>query len=135
MLSILPNFLHKELVRQRIRTFKDDNELKSGHIISSKLKWAIEKSNFAVVVISKYYASSRGCLKELVEIMETVDKGSLTVMPVFYGVDPCHLQMNFGEIAEQFKKHEAREDSKEVLLWREALAKLSNIFGHCSPKW
>ncbi|CAN8275693.1 unnamed protein product, partial [Cochlearia groenlandica] len=129
------SFLHKELVRRSIRTFKDDNDLKIGRTISAELLRAIAESKFGIVVISKNFAASSWCLKELVEIMEAVDNGSLTVMPVFYGVHPSHLRRNSGEIAEQFKKHEAREDSEEVFLWREALNKLSNISGDCSSEW
>ncbi|CAN8271959.1 unnamed protein product [Cochlearia groenlandica] len=65
---------------------------------SSELVRAIEECKFAVVVISKNYAASRLCLEELIKIMENADKGLLTVMHVFYGVDPCHLWMKFGEI-------------------------------------
>ncbi|CAN8271965.1 unnamed protein product [Cochlearia groenlandica] len=111
----LISFLHNELVQRRIQTFKDFNYY---------------ESKFAVVIISKNYTTSRCFVEELVKIMESVEKGSLTVMPIFYDVDPCHLRWNFGEVAEQFKKHEEREDSKKVFLWREALTKLSNISDH-----
>ncbi|CAN8275691.1 unnamed protein product [Cochlearia groenlandica] len=127
------SFLHKELDRRSIRTFKEDNE--SSRSCSSELVKAIEESKFAVVVISKNYAASSRCLDELVRIMESFKEGLITVMPVFYDVDPCHLRRNSGEIAKQFKEHEAKEDSKKVFLWREALIKLSNISGDCSSKW
>ncbi|CAN6935337.1 unnamed protein product [Brassica oleracea] len=125
------SFLYKELVRKNIRTFKDDKELESGRIISLELARAIEQSKLAVVVISKNYAASTWCLDELVKIMDFVNKGSLTVIPVFYKVDPCHVRRQIGEVAVQFKKHEER-DHEKVLPWRQALTNLANISGYCS---
>ncbi|CAH8257995.1 unnamed protein product [Arabidopsis lyrata] len=130
------SFLYNELVRRNIRTFKDDNELKNGRRITPELVRAIEGSKFAVVVVSVNYAASRWCLEELVKIMDFENKGSLKVMPIFYGVDPCHVRRQIGVVAEQFKKHEAREgDHEKVLSWRQALTNLASISGDCSWKW
>ncbi|CAA0331990.1 unnamed protein product [Arabidopsis thaliana] len=130
------SFLYKELVRRKIRTFKDDKELENGRRISPELKRAIEESKFAVVVVSVNYAASPWCLDELVKIMDFENKGSITVMPIFYGVDPCHLRRQIGDVAEQFKKHEAREeDHEKVASWRRALTSLASISGDCSSKW
>ncbi|AAD55641.1 Similar to NL27 [Arabidopsis thaliana] len=129
------SFLYKEFVRRKIRTFKDDKELENGRRISPELKRAIEESKFAVVVVSVNYAASPWCLDELVKIMDFENKGSITVMPIFYGVDPCHLRRQIGDVAEQFKKHEAREeDHEKVASWRRALTSLASISGDCSSK-
>ena len=128
------SFLYKELVRRNIRTFKDDKELESGQEISPELERAIEESKFAVVVISANYAASTWCLQELVKIMDFVNKGSLTVIPVFHGVEPCHVRWQTGEVAVQFKKHK-REDLEKVLSWRQALTDLVNISGVCTLNW
>ncbi|KFK24170.1 hypothetical protein AALP_AAs52928U000200 [Arabis alpina] len=129
------SFLNKELNRKNIRTFKDDQELTSGQIISPELENAIKDSKFAVVVVSVNYAASSWCLDELVKIMDFQKQGSLTVMPIFYGVDPCLVRWQIREVAEQFKKHEARKDCEKVPLWRQALTDLANISGDCSSKW
>ncbi|KFK41717.1 hypothetical protein AALP_AA2G164200 [Arabis alpina] len=129
------SFLYKELKRKNIRTFKDDKELTSGRRISPELVNAIEDSKFAIVVVSINYAASTWCLDELVKIMDFENRGSLTVMPIFYGVDPCHVRRQIGEVAEQFQKHEAREDREKVLSWRQALTNLASISGDCSCKW
>ncbi|XP_023643023.1 toll/interleukin-1 receptor-like protein isoform X2 [Capsella rubella] len=129
------SFLYKELTRRNIRTFKDDNELERGRRISPELIRAIEESKFAVVVVSENYAASPWCLQELVKIMDFENKGSITVMPIFYGVDPCHVRRQIGLVDEQFKKHEAREDHEKVLSWRQALTNLASISGDCSWKW
>ncbi|CAH8359437.1 unnamed protein product [Eruca vesicaria subsp. sativa] len=129
------SFLYKELLRRNIRTFKDDKELESGRRISPELERAIGESKFAVVVISSNYAASTWCLQELVKIMDFENKGFLTVIPVFYGVDPCHVRRQIGEVAKQFEKHEMREDHEKVLSWRQALTNLASISGVCTLKW
>ncbi|XP_010416065.1 PREDICTED: TMV resistance protein N-like [Camelina sativa] len=130
------SFLYKELERRGIRTFKDDKELQDGQRISPELQRAIEESRFAIVVVSAHYAASPWCLDELVKIMDYVNNGSITVMPIFYGVDPFHVRRQIGDAVEQFKKHEAREkDPEKVLSWRKALEGLANISGQCSSKW
>ncbi|XP_019083324.1 PREDICTED: TMV resistance protein N-like isoform X1 [Camelina sativa] len=131
----LISFLYNELIRRNIRTFKDDKELERGRRISPELVRAIQESRFAVVVVSVNYAASPWCLEELVKIMDFENKGSITVMPVFYGVDPCHVRRQIGLVEEQFKKHEDREDHEKVLSWRQALTNLASISGDCSWKW
>ncbi|WZZ06804.1 hypothetical protein YC2023_092725 [Brassica napus] len=66
--------------------------------------------------------------------MDFVNKGSLTVIPVFHNVNPCHVRRQIGQVALQFKKHEKREDHEKVLSWRQALTTLANISGYCSRK-
>ncbi|CAN7054250.1 unnamed protein product [Brassica rapa subsp. trilocularis] len=129
------SFLYKELVQRNIRTFKDDKELESGRKISPELERAIEESKFAVVVVSANYAASTWCLEELVKIMDVENKGSLTVIPVFHGVDPCHVRRQIGQVAVQLEKHEMREDREKVLSWRQALTNLASISGVCTLKW
>ncbi|KAG7586844.1 Toll/interleukin-1 receptor homology (TIR) domain [Arabidopsis thaliana x Arabidopsis arenosa] len=130
--STFISFLYKELVRMNIRTFKDDEELENGQRISPELKRAIEESRFAVVVFSKNYAASPWCLNELVKIMDFENKDSITVMPIFYGVEPGHVRWQTGVVAEQFKKHESREDHEKVFSWRQALAAFAQLSGDCS---
>ncbi|CAH8334642.1 unnamed protein product [Eruca vesicaria subsp. sativa] len=132
--SFIP-FLYEALAVKNLRTFKDDKELESGQRIFPELLRAIEESRFAVVVVSAQYAESTWCLEELVKIMELEEKGSLTVIPIFYGVDPCDVRWQMGEVAAQFKEHEAREDHERVLTWRHALTGLANISGDRSLKW
>lgn len=132
---IFISFLYKELIRMSIRTFKDDIELKSGRRISSDLLVAIEDSKIAVVVVSKNYPASPWCLQELVKIMDVEKKGSLIVMPIFYNVEPSHVRRQVEKVADQFSKHEERENNDTVVSWRQALTNLASISGHCSRDW
>ncbi|CAF1926434.1 BnaC05g13690D [Brassica napus] len=132
---IFISFLYKELIRMSIRTFKDDVELKSGRRISSDLLLAIEGSKIAVVVVSKKYPASPWCLHELVKIMDVEKQGSLTVMPIFYNVEPSHVRRQIEKVAEQFTKHEGRENHETVVSWRQALTNLASISGQCSRDW
>ncbi|KAG5573864.1 hypothetical protein H5410_063630 [Solanum commersonii] len=51
--------LYKALEQRGIHTFKDDERLEAGQLISAELLKAIEEARFAVVIFSKSYASSR----------------------------------------------------------------------------
>ncbi|CAL5413883.1 unnamed protein product [Camellia sinensis] len=62
--------LYAALVQAGIHTFRDDDELPRGQIISSELLKSIEESRISIVVFSRNYASSRWCLDELVKIIE-----------------------------------------------------------------
>lgn len=66
--------LCENLKRRGITAFRDDPQLERGTTISSELPSAIEKSRFAVVVISPNYASSTWCLLELAKIVQCMGK-------------------------------------------------------------
>ena len=80
--------LYTTLKQKGIFTFRDDEKLERGKPIKPELLEAIEESLFAIVILSKNYASSTWCLDELVKIMECKDKIGLIVHPIFYDVDP-----------------------------------------------
>ncbi|KFK41712.1 hypothetical protein AALP_AA2G163700 [Arabis alpina] len=78
------------------KIFKDDNTLEIGDSISEEIKEAIHNSKFAVLVISKNYASSTWCLDELQMIMELHKKKQLIAVPIFYNVDPSDVRHQKG---------------------------------------
>ena len=53
--------LYTALKQKGISTFKDDENLERGKPISTELLRAIEESMFAIVILSKNYASSTWC--------------------------------------------------------------------------
>ena len=121
--------LYCALEGKRIITFKDDTKLEPGNPISLKLLDAIKKSRIAVVILSKNYASSTWCLEELVKILECMEEGGLTVLPIFYHVDPSHVRNQKETFAVAFAEHENRFQKKKVQKWRNALSDVAGLSG------
>ena len=100
--------LYTALKQKGIITFRDDEKLEWGKYISPELLKAIEESKYAIIVLSTNYAFSRWCLIELAKIVECMKKIKLTVLPVFYHVDPSDIRNQRDTLAEAFAKHEGR---------------------------
>ncbi|XP_059430130.1 disease resistance protein RPV1-like [Corylus avellana] len=123
--------LYSALKRVGIHTFRDDEGLDRGEIISSQLLNAIRRSRIFIVVFSKGYASSRWCLDELAEIVNCKNTIGHTLLPVFYDVDPSDVRKQTKTFAEAFIRHEKRfhTDMKRVQRWREALTEAAECAG------
>ena len=123
--------LYTALVNSRITTFRDDKELEMGKPISLELLEAIEKSRIAVIIFSENYASSTWCLEELAKIVECRDRGILTVLPIFYHVQPTDVRYQTNTFKGAFAKHEKRfeENPEKVQKWRAALTSVANLSG------
>lgn len=128
--------LYSALERHGILTFKDDPELQKGKSISPELFSAIQESRFALIVLSKNYASSTWCLDELLKILECMEARK-TVLPIFYEVDPSDVRKQKGSFAEAFTKHEEnlKNDLMKVQSWRDALTTVANLSGWDSKDW
>ncbi|KAK4380276.1 hypothetical protein RND71_002138 [Anisodus tanguticus] len=124
--------LYYALKLKGIHTFKDDVRLERGKSISPELVKAIEQSRFAIVVFSKNYASSTWCLDELAKIMEYKKELGLTVMPIFYDVDPSDVSKQGGSFAKSFEKHEEnlKHNAEKVQCWRDAFREAGKISGY-----
>ena len=83
--------IYYALKEKGINTFKDDQKLEKGKTIKPELLKAIKESKFAVVILSENYAFSTWCLDELVEIIDCKKKMKITVLPIFYDVDPSEV--------------------------------------------
>ena len=120
--------LYEALRRNGVTTFRDDESLERGEFISPELMRAIEESRFAVVIFSKNYASSSWCLTELAKIVECMDKKKLTVLPVFYDVDPSDVRKLRGTFAKAFAKH-LNNNNENVHTWKDVVKKVAGISG------
>ncbi|XP_062016418.1 uncharacterized protein LOC133732842 [Rosa rugosa] len=128
--------LYRELSDTRgVKTFKDDQDLEQGTAISPNLLMAIEESKFAVVVLSANYASSTWCLDELIHIFKCME-GKNTILPIFYDVDPSHVQKQEESFKKAFEQHEnSGQDEQKMQQWREALKKVATVSGWHSKKY
>ncbi|XP_030970816.1 TMV resistance protein N-like [Quercus lobata] len=123
--------LYTTLKQKGVNTFRDDKNLERGEPISHELLKAIEKSMFAIVILSKNYASSTWCLNELVKIMECKKEIGQTVLPIFYDVNPSEVRKQTGTYAQAFDEHEKcfKETMDEVHKWRATLTEVANLSG------
>uniref|UniRef100_A0A7N0TEW5 TIR domain-containing protein n=1 Tax=Kalanchoe fedtschenkoi TaxID=63787 RepID=A0A7N0TEW5_KALFE len=121
--------LRLTLTHRGITVFYDDKGLERGEEIQSKLYEAIESSEIAIVTFSPKYAGSRWCLDELVKIMERRTSHGLTVLPVFYGVDPTNVRKQSESFREAFHVHEANYGDERVRKWRQALTTAADLAG------
>lgn len=81
---------------------------------------AIVKSKVSLVILSKKYASSKGCLAELVKIFKCQESNGLVVVPVFYGLTKSGI------------KKECLKLKKMCRVARQALLELGDLPGHAS---
>ncbi|XP_042959077.1 disease resistance protein RPV1-like isoform X22 [Carya illinoinensis] len=123
--------LYSYLKGKGILVFRDDESLERGTYISQELMQAIQESRYAIVIFSKNYAFSKWCLRELAEIVEWEEKKNLTIIPIFYHVDPSHVRKQRGTFAEAFAAHEKDPmvDIEESNTWRNAFTKVGYIKG------
>ena len=120
--------LYNALIGKCINTFRDDEKLERGKPISLELLKAIEESRFAVVILSKDYASSPWCLDELAKIIACKEDMGMIVLPVFHHVEPSDVRKQMGTFARAFIKHEEEEKTR-VDKWRDALRQVGNLAG------
>ncbi|XP_042509312.1 disease resistance protein RUN1-like [Macadamia integrifolia] len=62
--------LYNALCDRGIHTFRDNEELRIGEKVDLALRSAIHQSRIAIPILSKNYATSKWCLRELAEIVE-----------------------------------------------------------------
>ncbi|CAJ2633901.1 unnamed protein product [Trifolium pratense] len=128
---VFTNHLHYALCQKGFVTFKDDESLQGGVPIE-KLLDDIEESRFAIVILSKNYADSEWCLKELVKILECKDKEGKNqlVLPIFYEVPPTDVRHVRNSYADAMAKHEGKDSYKT---WKKALYDICTLTGFEKP--
>uniref|UniRef100_A0A2N9HDJ7 TIR domain-containing protein n=1 Tax=Fagus sylvatica TaxID=28930 RepID=A0A2N9HDJ7_FAGSY len=121
--------LYSALKQKGIFTFRDNEKLEKGKSISLELLKAIEESLFAIVILSKNYASSTWCLDELVKILECRKKMGRIVVPIFYDLDPSTVRKQTGTYARAFVEHKRSFKDEKVRKWKVALTEVANLSG------
>ncbi|XP_034677332.1 disease resistance protein RPV1-like isoform X3 [Vitis riparia] len=123
--------LCQELRTKGINTFRDDDKLERGWVISPALVTAIENSMFSIIVLSENYASSKWCLEELAKILECMKTRGQRVLPIFYNVDPSDVRNHRGKFGAALAEHEKNltENMERVQIWKDALTQVANLSG------
>ena len=99
------------------------------HQSCQKLSKVIEESKFAIIILSKNYASSTWCLDDLAKIIACKKDMGMIVLPDFHYIDPSDIRKQMGTFAHAFGKHEENENKERVEKWRDALTQVGNISG------
>ncbi|KAF5475062.1 hypothetical protein F2P56_006907 [Juglans regia] len=123
--------LYVGLKRKGILVFKDGETLKRGEFISKELLKAIRESIYAIIIISKNYASSKWCLMELAAIVEWAKKTELTILPIFYHVNPSDIRNLTGSFEKAFAAHKNNLEVgvKKMQKWKNDFREVGNIAG------
>ncbi|KAG7942557.1 hypothetical protein I3843_16G109500 [Carya illinoinensis] len=122
--------LYPALCRRGIKTYKDDENLERGEIISPTLLKAIEDSMISIIVLSPNYASSSWCLEELTKILECKETKQQIVLPVFYHIDPSEVRNPRGSFGHALADHQKRfKEDPKVQRWKEALQEVAGLAG------
>ena len=99
------------------------------HQSCRKLSKVIEESKFAIIILSKNYASSTWCLDDLAKIIACKKDMGMTVLPIFHYIDPFDVRKQKGTFAHTFGKHEEKENKERVEKWKDALRQVGNLAG------
>lgn len=115
--------------QKSISTSVDAEDICRVDRLSEELRKRVQQSRLSIVVFSKNYASSRWCLRELVQMVEQVKMTGQVLVPVFHGVDPSHVRRAWGAFGEAFERYDCEMEQEEVRTWRGALAAATDRFG------
>ncbi|CAN1195541.1 Disease resistance protein L6 [Linum perenne] len=127
----ITDILYRFLAHLKIRTFRDDDELRKGEGIWSNLVKAISQSKISIPIFSPRYAESKWCLKELAEIIEhrKREKGHI-ILPIFYMVDPGDVRRQTGPYEVAFTQHKRNGfDEETIQCWKAALTEVGSLKG------
>ncbi|KAK3432300.1 hypothetical protein EUGRSUZ_D00728, partial [Eucalyptus grandis] len=125
------DFLYTSLSDVGICVFRDEEELEIGKEINPQLIQAIKQCKISIPVISRDYASSKSCLMELDQMVRRMDEKSLTIIPIFYYVDPSDVRHCRGPFQEALYEHQKRNrDGCFRNYWMSALRRIGDLAGH-----
>ncbi|KAK3417813.1 hypothetical protein EUGRSUZ_H03785 [Eucalyptus grandis] len=125
------DFLYTSMIDMGIRAYKDDEDLRKGEEFGPTLLQAIEQSRISIPILSKGYASSVWCLKELVKMVECRKTKGQKIMPIFYDVAPAEVRYQTRSYKEAFDSHKNknRHDEGTMCEWKAALKEVSSLDG------
>ncbi|KAI6681757.1 hypothetical protein NL676_035638 [Syzygium grande] len=121
--------LYRTMVGQGIVAYRDSEELHAGDRIDDLLR-AVGESKVCIPVLSRGYASSAWCLRELACAMELNEStGKPAILPVFFDVTPLDVKLRTELYVKDLEKHERRLGGEIRQRWEAALRKVAEIKG------
>ncbi|KAF7848913.1 hypothetical protein BT93_L1449 [Corymbia citriodora subsp. variegata] len=118
------DFLMVHLTRSGISVFGDGKKVPDGE----ELVEVIERSNVAIPIISKGYASSESCLVQLGLMLGCRRTNGQIIIPIFYEVDPLDVRLLRGSLQLSLKEHEAKgTDGRTIQAWGRALHEVGGL--------
>ncbi|CAL1415007.1 unnamed protein product [Linum trigynum] len=126
------DFLYTFLVRENIRTFRDDEELPKGEKIDPSLIKAIEESKVYIPIFSPDYAGSKSCLQELAQMLKCCkQEKDHIILPIFFMTEPGDVRRQEGAYKEPFKQliKKKKLDAGTIKEFEEALWEVGKLKG------
>ncbi|CAN0842419.1 Disease resistance protein L6 [Linum grandiflorum] len=127
----ITNILYHFLDRLKIHTVRVEDEFRKGKRLWTSVAKAINRSKISIPILSRGYAESKWCLKELVKIIEhrKRDRGHI-VIPIFYMVDPREVRHQTGPYESAFQRHKRNNvDAETIHCWKMALRDVGSLKG------
>ncbi|XP_010048442.2 disease resistance protein RUN1-like [Eucalyptus grandis] len=128
----ITDVIYEGLVQAGVRTFRDEEEISDGESISKELHGAIKWSKIGIPILSRDYASSKWCLRELAQMVEQLNDGMI-IMPVFFEIPVDHVKMKDGEgpYAAKIEAYKKDPTVKPHMIqeWVDALKKVTSLKG------
>lgn len=112
-----------------VRAFRDREEILEGEHIGGKIIRAISSSRVCIPILSKGYADSAWCLRELTHMVECSKSTQLVILPIFLDVDPSEVKLYQGSYVQALRTHGIRFDPNTVQQWKDALKQVGKIKG------
>ncbi|XP_039165358.1 toll/interleukin-1 receptor-like protein [Eucalyptus grandis] len=123
------DYLYRTMVGQGIVAYRDSEELHAGDRIDDLLR-AVGESKICIPILSRGYASSAWCLRELARVTELHELiGKPEILPIFFDVAPTDVKLRTKLYLKDLKKHEQRHGAKMRQRWEAALGKVAEIKG------
>ncbi|XP_039164784.1 toll/interleukin-1 receptor-like protein isoform X2 [Eucalyptus grandis] len=121
--------LYRTMIGQGIAAYRDSEELHAGDRIDDLLR-AVGESKICIPILSRGYASSAWCLRELARVTELHEStGKPEILPIFFDVIPTDVKLRTKLYLKDLKKHEQRHGAEIRQRWEAALGKVAEIKG------
>lgn len=91
----------------------------------------IEDSDIALVIFSSRYTESRWCLDELVKIKARIGEGRLSIIPIFYRIEPSQVKQLEGDFGLKFWNLWRIHRDHRIIKWKDALEYVASRMDFC----